>query len=110
ARFDVQRPSPVRDAGQCETIPVKPQLLYRGRLWSSGDDVVMVDPCPPQSIEWEYQPPPTLGQIAVFGLDRRDTIFVLDCSESMNELLVQQQSRWSVAIKTLQELLQKLHD
>ncbi len=108
-----QRPAP---ESKCELIHVRPRLLFRARYWSDKDEGILVDPCRPNSINLEYQAPASTGEIAVRGIDRRDTLFILDCSASMNtELSTKDKkgdplTRFKVARKALSETLKVLRD
>lgn len=98
----------------CAEIAVRPHLLFRGRYWDDANDIVHVDPCLPSSIDWDYQAPVISGEVAVYGVDRRDTIFILDCSASMSEALVRGttagETRFQAARRALSETLRVLRD
>lgn len=72
-------------AAACGLITVRPRLLFRARFWDSDADVLQVNPCPPDSITQEFREHAPNGEVVVFGSDRRDTIFILDCSRSMQQ-------------------------
>lgn len=101
-------------AGRCATLGVLPHLLFRGRYWEDADNLLQVDPCPPASIDWKSQPPAPTGEIIVNGVDRRDTIFILDCSLSMTSPInpkdPQGESRFQAARTTLTEAIRVLRD
>ena len=101
-------------AQNCGLIAVRPRLLFRGRFWDEQENVVQVDPCPPNSIDIVYQAPSATGEVVVFGVDRRDTILILDCSLSMAEPMVatnkQGDSRFQAARKALIEAIRVLRD
>ena len=96
-------------ASECATIGIRPRLLFRGRFWDEQDDLLMVDPCPPDSIEEQYRPPSPFGQIVVSGADRRDTLLMLDCSLSMAEKFKGNETRFQVGKRALIEAIQALH-
>ena len=70
-------------AADCDAVTVRSQLLFRARMWDDERDVVHVNACPPVSVDEEYHPPGDKGEIKVTGFDRRNTIFIMDCSKSM---------------------------
>ncbi|WP_010585392.1 VWA domain-containing protein [Schlesneria paludicola] len=109
--FTIHRNRPIPTAN-CEAISVMPRLLYRGQFWNRQDGWLSVNPCPPQSIDREYQSPSDKGAILVQGADRRDTIFIIDCSLSMRDEIVKGQPlrRFDVARKALSDTLKVLRD
>lgn len=98
----------------CDVISVRPHLVFRGRYWDDQNDIVHVDPCPPNSIDWDYQAPALTGEVAVNGIDRRDTLFILDCSSSMFEKVVPETplgtTRFQAARRALSDALRVLRD
>lgn len=74
----------VPPTANCDSVPVRAQLLFRARMWDEERDVVQVNACPPVSVDEEYRSPAATGEIVVTGIDRRNTIFIMDCSKSMN--------------------------
>lgn len=96
----------------CDAISVMPRLLYRGQFWNRQDGWLSVNPCPPQSIDREHSSPSDKGAILVQGADRRDTIFIIDCSLSMRDEIVKGQPlrRFDVARKALSDTLKVLRD
>lgn len=100
AAWNIRRQRSVA-ANNCEEIAVRPRLFVPRRYWDDPDDRLRVNPCPPNSIDWKYLSPPSTGSIVVYGFDRRDTIFILDCSLSMTEPIdpknKQGESRFQVA-------------
>ena len=98
----------------CGDISLRPRLLFRGRYWDNDDSLIRVNPCPPDSLDFEYQPSPPTGQVVVTGADRRDTIFILDCSLSMNALVDPKNkegaTRFQAARKELIDALRVLRD
>lgn len=101
-------------ATKCEEIILRPRLLFRGRYWDDQSEVIHVDPCPPTSIDIEYTYPADTGDVVVFGVDRRDTMFILDCSLSMAPPMdsknKQGESRFQAARKALSDALRVLRD
>ncbi len=93
---------------KCEEIAVRPRLLFRARYWDDQEDLIQVNPCLPNSIDEEYQSPPTTGEIVVHGTDRRDTLFILDCSLSMKDEIRPGGNRFHAAWQTLSDSLNNL--
>lgn len=113
--FSIRRRANVPNSvTNCASIPVQPQLLFRGRWWNSPDDAILVSPCPPQAIEIVSLAAPRVGEIVVEGLDRRETVFILDCSASMDEKTTNQagaeRMRIEVAKEVLRDTLRTLHE
>ncbi len=111
AEFTIRRGSNSANSGSnCDPVPVRPRLLFRGRLWNSND--ILVSPCPPQGVEIVWRAVPNTGEIVVQGVDRREMVFILDCSHSMNALTTDamgnSRSRMSVAKGVLRRTLERM--
>jgi len=106
-----QRATP---SGPCGDVAMHPRLFFRGRFWDREDQLLAINPCPPDSLDLEYFPHAPTGQVVVFGADRRDTIFILDCSLSMADPMDPKnkkgETRFQAARKALSDALRVLRD
>ncbi|QDT55801.1 von Willebrand factor type A domain protein [Caulifigura coniformis] len=101
-------------SGPCGDVAMRPRLYFRGRFWDHEEQLLRINPCPPDSLDFEYLPHAPTGQVVVFGADRRDTIFILDCSLSMADPMdpknKQGETRFQAARKALSDALRVLRD
>jgi hypothetical protein len=82
--------NPVGD--DCQSIPWRPLIFFRGRNWSS-QKLVQVSPCAGAEYITQYVARPRDGSLVVSDTDSRPIAFVLDWSDSMKDPTVQEAGR-----------------
>ena len=108
------RKQTVARGSKVEKLRSNHDYCFWARYWDEQTDVIQVDPCLPKSIEEDYRPAPPTGEVVVYGVDRRDTFFIFDCSSSMTRPInpnnKEGDSRFQAARKALSEAIRVLRD
>ena len=104
AAFDLVRTSP-----DCNAVRLPARFFFRGH-GSATPSLVTADPCPPGRRVVVTSPAPLSGGLVVNGIDRRSILFVLDCSDSMQEAVGNDGTRMEIAKRVLANTIQGLRD
>jgi von Willebrand factor type A domain len=92
---------------ECKTQSFVPTAFFRGRFRQG--EAIQVDPCRPEPRLVNYTPiEDRSASLKVVGVDRRNVIFILDCSGSMVEKMSDNRSRFEHAKEALRNALQLL--
>ena len=74
-------------SGDCEPVELRPLVAFRGHRWQSNR-VVRADPCRAEARTLAWSEARPNGSIGVVGRDDYRVMFVLDCSQSMEQTAV----------------------